>query len=274
MLRFGPGGIPNTTTPRTTIDGIKEIKKLGLTAMELEFVHSVFIKEEQTATIKKLAHHLDIQLSSHSPYYLNLNAAEPAKLTRSIQLLSHSAIITGLSGGTNTAFHTAFYLGQPPAQAYTKVKKALQEVVKNVKAAGVKLWLRPELTGKKTQLGNVQEIIKLSQDIDMVLPCIDYAHYHAREGGGNNDLAAFRKPLDDLERGLGKTILNNMHIQIAGVNYTEKGERNHTNLEESDLNWKDIIKTWKEYKLKGVVIAETPNLEQDALLLQKTYQQP
>ncbi|MDO8628272.1 MAG: TIM barrel protein [Nanoarchaeota archaeon] len=230
------------------------------------------MKEEQTAAIKKLAQHHDVHLSSHSPYYLNLNAQEPAKLQKSIHLLSHSAIITGLCGGTTTAFHAAYYLGQTPEKAYEKTKQALKQVVTNVKEAGVNIWIRPELTGKKTQLGNVQEIIKLSQEIDMVLPCIDYAHYHAREGGGNNDLAAFEKLLEELEQGLGKELLKNMHIQIAGVNYTEKGERNHTNLEESDLNWKDIIKTWKNFKIQGVVIAETPNLEKDALLLQKHYE--
>ncbi len=271
-LNFGTAGIPLSTAERTTIEGIQQVKKLGLDALELEFVHSVYVNASTAATIKQTVTKHDIFISSHSPYYLNLNAAEPAKLKRSIQLLSHSAIMTAACGGLSTAFHPAFYLKKTSKETYITVKKALQEVIALVQAAGHTIWIRPELTGKPTQFGNIQEIIQLSQELDMVLPCIDYAHYHARTGGkGNNTPEAFRKLLDDLEQGLGKTILNNMHIQIAGVTYTDKGERSHTNLTDSDLHWKEILQTWKDYNIKGVVIAETPNIEGDALLLKKTY---
>ena len=272
-LLFGTAGIPLSTEPRNTVNGITQVKTLGLDAMELEFVHSVFLKKEQTLAVKAHAEKEGISLSSHSPYYLNLNAQDPKRLNASIKLLSTSAIITGLCGGISTAFHPAFYMGQDQKKVYQNVKNALQKVVEHVKEAGVKIWVRPELTGKPTQFGDVHEIIQLSQELEGVLPCIDYAHFHARVGGkGRNSYAAFRQLLIDLEKGLGKTILHNMHIQIAGVNYTEKGERNHTNLEENDLKWKDIVMTWKEFNIKGVVIAETPNIEGDALLLKKTFE--
>ena len=77
--------------------------------------------------------------------------------------------------------------------------------------------------------------------------------------------------MEAIEKGLGKEGLNNMHIQICGINYGPKGEKNHINLNESDFNWKELLKVWKEFKIKGVVIDESPNVEGDALLLKKTY---
>ena len=64
-----------------------------------------------------------------------------------------------------------------------------------------------------------------------------------------------------------------MHIHLSGIHYGEKGERNHLILEESDMNYKDLLKVWKEFKIKGVVVSESPNIEEDALLLRKFWQE-
>ncbi len=62
-----------------------------------------------------------------------------------------------------------------------------------------------------------------------------------------------------------------MHIHLTGINYTEKGERNHIPLAESDMNYTDLLKTFKEFGCAGVVTCESPNIEQDALLMKKFY---
>ena len=74
-----------------------------------------------------------------------------------------------------------------------------------------------------------------------------------------------------MEKKLGRNALDNVHFHCQGINYNEKGERNHLNLKESDMNYKDLIKTWKEFKLKGVVVCESPNVEKDALFLKEIY---
>ena len=58
-----------------------------------------------------------------------------------------------------------------------------------------------------------------------------------------------------------------MHIQFAGVNFSEKGELNHLELKDSDLNYEEIVQTWKDFNVKGVAISESPNIEKDALLM-------
>jgi len=63
-----------------------------------------------------------------------------------------------------------------------------------------------------------------------------------------------------------------MHIHIAGIEYGEKGEIRHLNLKDSDLNYKDLMKAFKDFKLKGVVVSESPNIEKDALMTKKIYE--
>ena len=105
------------------------------------------------------------------------------------------------------------------------------------------------------------------------MPCIDFSHLHARSIGKNNTYEEFKQNLVDVEKGLGKEALNKMHIHLAGIEYGPKGERHHLELDQSDMNYQDLLKVFKEFKIKGTVISESPNIEQDALLLQKSYKE-
>ncbi|PIN74671.1 hypothetical protein COV18_07310 [Candidatus Woesearchaeota archaeon CG10_big_fil_rev_8_21_14_0_10_37_12] len=271
-LRFGTPGIPTSTEPRNTLEGVKQVKKLGLDAMEFEFVHSVNVSEEKAPEIKKVAKDLDVVLTTHGQYYVNLAAIEKPKYHASVSRMVSAAKRLHECGGWSITWHMGFYLKRDPVKVHEIVKAGAKEVVKKLQDEGInKLWIRPETTGKPTQWGDLKETIKLSQEVEQVLPCIDYGHLHARNNGGNNTLEEFRAVLALIEKELGREALNNMHIQCCGINYGPKGEKNHLNFKESDANWKDMVKSWKEFKIKGVVIPECPNIEEDALMLQKFY---
>jgi len=64
-----------------------------------------------------------------------------------------------------------------------------------------------------------------------------------------------------------------MHIHMSGIEYTEKGEKRHLPLQESDMKWEDLLRVLKEFRVKGVVISESPNIEEDALLMKKKYEE-
>ncbi len=268
MLRFGTAGIPANSKGLGTIEGIRAVKKLGLDAMELEFVHSVNISEKMAPLVKKEAEDNKIVLTCHGSYYINLNAAEKEKLEASKFRLWKSAQVAGMCGGTSVAFHPGFY-GKTKESSFETVKTALLQVVEKLKKEKNTILVAPETTGKHSQFGTLTEVLKLAQEIEQVRPCIDYAHMRAREG--RNDIQSFAKILEEIEQALGKEALKNMHIQIAGVNFSSKGELNHLNIKDSDLNYKAIVKTWRDFNIGGVVISESPNIEGDALLLQKEY---
>ncbi len=62
-----------------------------------------------------------------------------------------------------------------------------------------------------------------------------------------------------------------MHIHVAGIQYGPKGERRHLNLAESDMNYGALLRALFDLKVSGVLICESPNLEEDALLMQEYY---
>ena len=269
-LLFGTAGIP-ICVQGNTIDGIKGVKKLGLSAMELEFVHSVNISEQLAKEVKKTSQEQDVVLTCHAPYYINLNAVEEKKAEASMHRVILAARRLHQCGGWSATFHPAFYFKDDHEKVYSAVRDRLKQIVKTLKNEGVDIWVRPETTGKATQFGTLKEICRLSQEIENVMPCIDFSHIHARTNGKENTFGEFKAQLEMVEKMLGKEGLRNIHTHIAGIAYGEKGEKNHLKLEESDFNYKDLIKALKEFKAQGVVICESPNIEDDALLLQKTY---
>ena len=262
-LRFGTGGGPSSAKSRSTEDGIKEINRLGLNCMELEFVQNVFLKKGKAKVIKRFAEEEDVVLTCHGSYYINLNSKEPAKIEASKKRILDAARIADAAGAKSITFHPGFYQGMDKDKVYATIKKGLKEIKAIMKKEKLKIQLRPETTGKPTQFGSIEELTKLAKELGIGV-CVDFAHLHARTGKMNT-----KKEFHDVLTLLDKELdcLKDMHIHMAGIAYGEKGEKHHLLLEESDLNWKDLLKTWKEFKIGGVVVCESPIMEKDALLM-------
>jgi deoxyribonuclease IV len=270
-LLFGTAGIPLSTPQRTTENGLKHIRKLGLQAMELEFVHSVNITMEKAPLVKKIAEEFDVTPTCHGQYYINLNSLEIAKQKASIQRIVKAAVTADACGAYSMCFHPAFYMKREPKDAYVTVKKNLKQAVQEIRDQGAKIWVRPETAGKFSQFGTLEQLLSLSQEIDGVLPCIDFSHLHAYSQGKLNTYDGFANVLEQVEKACGKEALKNLHCHVQGINFTEKGERNHMIFDDCDFNYKDVMKAFYDFKCAGVIICESPNLETDALTLQKTY---
>ncbi len=270
-LLFGTAGNPHSARLPTTVSGIERIAELGLDCMELEFVQGVRMGEPTARQVAEVAAREGVRLSAHAPYYLNFNAREPEKVTASQGRLLQTARIAALCGAQSVAFHVAFYLGDPPETVYSTVKKHLKEALDQLKRENNRVCIRPEVMGKPSQFGTLDEVLRLSKELEGVAPCIDFAHWHARTGAVNS-YPEFASVLQQINDRLGRGALDSMHIHFSGIHYGAKGERNHLNLKESDLNYAELLQALKDYAVKGLVICESPNLEEDALLLKETYQ--
>jgi deoxyribonuclease-4 len=271
-LLFGTGGVPVSAQSRSTEDGIGRIAELGLGCMEVEFVRGVKMSSQVAASVGELAASKKVVLTAHGPYFINLNAIEPQKVHMSKERILQTARIAAVFGARSITFHAAFYLKSTPAETYAVVKKHLQEVMNTLRKERNKVMISPEVMGKPSQFGTLEEILQLSSEIEGVAPCVDFSHWHARTGKANS-YQEFLDILDQIEGKLGRRALDNVHIHLSGIAYGGKGEIKHLMLPDSDFKYAELLKVLKERKVKGVVICESvPYLEQDALLLQQIYQ--
>lgn len=269
-LLFGTGGVPHSAKSNTTIDGIERIAELGLGCMEVEFVQGVRMAEAGARLVAETAVRKGIRLTAHAPYFMNFNAHEPEKIRASQDRLLQTARIAAFCGVESVVFHAAFYLGDSLEKTYETVRKYLGETLHQLKRENNHVWIRPEIMGKRSQFGTLDEVLNLCTELEGLAPCIDFAHWHARSGRFNS-YPEFSAILQQVEERLGRAALENMHMHISGIKYSEKGEIKHLNLAESDFQYKELIQALRDYGAKGCVICESPNLEGDAMLLQATY---
>ncbi len=270
-LLFGTAGVPNSTVKKNNpVEGVKRIHELALDCMQLEFAHGVRMKEEVSSALRKVSYELGVPLTSHGPYYINLNAREQDKIDSSVERIIQTAKISDLCGAESMTFHAAFYMKDSPYDVFDLVEKSLNVIEERLSRLDIEIELRPELTGKTSQFGSLEELISLSKSVTSCKPCMDFSHLYARTGNVN-DYKGFCETLETLKSELGPNALKEMHIHISGISSNSKGDLKHLNLEKSKFNWKELMKALKDMDCRGYVICNSPNLEVDAAMLKQYY---
>ncbi len=275
MFLFGTVGSPLSTPkkPGGTPGGILRLRELKLDALELAWVQSVRVSDETCAVIKSTAAGANLSLSVHAPYYINFNAQTQEMWQASRDRLLAAARAGYKAGATDIIFHPGSYMKAEPAVVNQTAVQRLAEVAAQLQAEGVVVILRPETMGKSAMLGTLEETIAWSREIDGVLPCIDFAHLHARAGDGSfNSYQEFHAALQLVKDGLGKRGLQTLHIHLSGIDYGPKGEKKHLPLKEADLKYKELLRALVDMKAGGRILCESPLMEEDALVMQKAYQ--
>lgn len=267
-LLFGISGLP-IGSGRKNINyayGIDYVKSIGLDAMELLFVRNVNVTDKNKDIILKTKLDNDFYLSAHGSHYINLNADESEKQEQSIERITKA--VEGLLKvkGRSLIFHPGFYLKDSKEETYNTIKENL------LKLPNKGVDYRLETTGKRTQFGTLEELVSLCKEVSSCKLCIDFSHIHARGNGSLKCYDDFAEILQYVLNELGRSALDDLHIHMGGINYGEKGEKNHLPLLESDFNYTDCLRALKEYNVKGCVILEGPMVEKDALLLKNTYE--
>lgn len=271
-LLIATPGVPRSAPKGSgTADGIAFARTLGIRAMEIEWVQAVPLNRENARKIRETATSLAFALTVHAPYFVNLNADNPATLAASKKRVLDALTMAEICGARSVCVHAAYYLKKSKEEAYDAVLRATEEIMKEKQRSFPSVNLAYETMGKHSQFGTLEEVLKVSKEFG-IYPCIDPAHMHARENGAINTKAEWNALLDTYVEYLGRDSLKKMHLHYSGIAYTAKGERHHLPLRESDARWEDFLAMLKERKVGGVLVCESPLMEEDTLLLQRTYE--
>lgn len=273
-FRFGTVGMPTSTPskPGGTIGAMHTLRGLGLDALELGWVRSVHISQNACADIQAKSAELNIALSVHASYFINLNADE-TEWEKSRRRLLSAAHYGNLAGATDVIFHPGTPFGNERREIYPVIIRRLEECIRTLRDQNNLIILRPETMGKKALLGSLEDVLLLSSSIPGVAPCLDVAHLHARAGDGSlNSTDEWMRILEQYSSALGADSLKQLHIHISGIDYTSKGERRHLTLGESDLNIRALLTALRKAGCAGRILCESPVLEKDALLIQEIWE--
>jgi deoxyribonuclease-4 len=270
MLRFGTAGIPLSTPRPGTPAGIRRARELGLDCFEMAWGNGITMGEAMADRIAATARECDIELTAHAPYFINLCGARDV-VARSTRRLVDSARLAHRCGARSLCFHPGFYPHTRRGAAPARVARRLGRVAARLRHEQLGVELRPELTGRASQIGTLEETLAWCGPPHGLMPCLDFSHLYARGQGTPNAYAAFGAVLEAVRARLGDAGLERVHVHISGIEFGPKGERRHRPLRESRFRYRELLRALKDCRVSGWVIAETPAMEQDALLLQRTY---
>ncbi len=265
-LLFGVSGLPVGAGKKFNYaSGIAYLKSIGLDALELQFGRRITVTDNNKESIlhSKIEHGFFV--SAHASYFINLNADSEEKREKSVNRILAAAEALGKVQGRTLVFHPGAYLKASRQAAYGRVREALAGLPQQ----GIEYRL--ETTGKESQFGTLEELVRLCREVASCKLCVDFSHIHARTKGSLKTYADFAKILEYIETELGRPALDDMHIHISGIDYTQKGEKRHVPLAASDFNIKACLQALKDFNVKGCVISESPLVEKDGLLLKTIY---
>jgi deoxyribonuclease-4 len=272
-FRFGTVGSPHSTPkkPGGSIGAVQRLHSLGLSALELGWVQSVRVSPETCQVIKNEAENQDVAISVHAPYYINLNA-DGNEWPKSRKRLMDAAYYGSLAGATDIIFHPGSYFSLPADSVLQVAIPRLRECQEELISRGIMVRLRPETMGKSAMLGSLNDTIEMSKHVKGVLPCLDFAHLHARQGDGSfNTYDEWMHVLDLYEHILGNDALVTLHIHLSGIEFGPKGEKNHLPIKESGLDISAVFKALLASHASGRILCESPILEEDAIYMRDLW---
>ncbi|MEM1626432.1 MAG: TIM barrel protein [Sulfolobaceae archaeon] len=264
-IYLGPAGIPHAAAKKGTLEALSVIKELGLNAMEVEFVQGVRMSRQMAEKVGEEAKRLGIRLSVHAPYFINLCSEDESKRKASKQRILESADRAELMGADAIAIHVAFYGKYSPEECYNMVKESLIEIVDKAKDEGIKnVKFGVETMAKESAFGSLEEVIRISKEVENVIPYIDWAHTFARQGGKID----YGYILDLLTKELKLSHINSHFeaLDISKGRYVDRHLPISYNTPPFEPLAREILKR-DNYSI--TLICESPELERDALKMKE-----
>jgi len=255
MIRIGPAGSAGLGNEK----GLERVRSLGLNAMEVEFTYGVRMSDGQAKKLGDRARELDVELSVHCPYYINLASSDKTKLVASKKRILDSCGKAHLLGARYVVFHAGFYQERSREETFWLIKKEIKDIVATIKKnKWNKVVLAPETTGKASQFGSLDELLELRQEVGCEL-CVDFAHLLARD-----NRIDYNEIFNKL-KGIG-----HIHAHFSGIEYTEKGERKHLVTDKKAI--RPLAEKILERNIDITIINESPDPIGDSVKTKEIFE--
>lgn len=278
MIKFGPSGLSEDfkdTGLKTVADAAKWIKSKNLDCFEYSFGRGVNLSTATAESIGQAFNQEQVELSVHAPYFINLATVEEDKALNNIKYIIDSLKMLKVFGGNRCVFHPGSQMKATRDEAMSVLMNAFENLYKIKQDSEYKdLLICPETMGKLGQLGDLEEIIRMSQFGDDVVPCIDFGHLNARTIGSIKTKDDYRRILDRLFEGIGESKAKKIHVHFSKIEYTQKGESKHLTFDDNEFgpDYKPLMELFKEYKMDAYIVSESAGTQtRDALLMKNYY---
>lgn len=274
MITFGSGGNPKEFYDqgyKSTFEIMKWLEDKGLSAYEYQCGRGVLIKEDTARKIGEHAKEHNIVLSLHAPYFINLAGKDAEKLVKSKIHIEKSVQAAKWMGATRVVIHPGSLMKDTRENAMARALVVFKEVCEKTDD---QVTLCPELMGKHGQIGNLEEIIQLSNVDERVIPTIDFGHLNARRLGTLKTSDDFDQVISELINGIGLERTRKIHVHFSRIEFTRKGEKRHWTFEDVQFgpDFTQLVPILHKYNMEPTIICESDGtMAKDALIMKELY---
>jgi deoxyribonuclease-4 len=181
-----------------------------------------------------------ILISAHSPMNVQIGSAKAG-----VRYLSTNIICDNLEAirkvqpdkTARIVVHAASFSGRTPEEVYEIQRKTLWSLWYKMKERHLidDCLICIENLGKVSQVGELEDIIKLCSLTDNFVPCIDFGHLYGRSLGKMlHSKEDFQAVFARLLQGLPTWKVNAMHIHFSKLLYGDAGEKKHTTFHDKE----------------------------------------
>jgi deoxyribonuclease-4 len=274
--RFGPAGVPPMfrLLGATISDVPRLLHEEGLDAFEYQASRwgpKPQMKQEDAERLGSEGRKNDVRLSMHGSYFVNLSGKKEVVEASKRRLIA-CATAADWMGAYVVVFHAGFYGLVEKSFAFKNCVAALKEVSAEMKSLGLKVKLGPETMGRKFQVGTIDEILALSQEVEGTQLVIDWGHLHALHQGSLKKVEDFRVIAEKVEEKLGTEALRSMHCHFSKIEFSSQGEKRHHTLDEERYGpeFRMLAEVIIDFGLHPTMICESPILDIDARKMRDT----
>lgn len=253
----------------SSIEGVKTVNKIGLDAMEIEFVRGVHMGLKMAKEVGKTAKEFDVRLSVHAPYYINLLSENEKTVEESKKRILDSMERASAMDADIIVVHGGYYGKYTGKEVSERMIEQTKDLIDKVKSNG---WnntvLGFETSGRVRSFGTIEEIVDVCKNVRGCGIVLDAAHIFARQAGKIDYSKVFEK-IEPLK-------LEYVNMHFSGIKWRpadeEGNEWYHIPIGANQPPFEPLAKEILKRNVDTTIISESPVLEQDSLIMKKTFE--
>jgi len=210
----------------------------------------------------EIAKNLDVILSVHTPYYMDL-VANNDLTDRSIESIRWAGILAQAMDAEIVVTHLGMYGDYSKKEATENIMENIALIQEWYNEFKIKVPLGLETSGRQEIFGDFEEILKICNTVKGPIPVINFPHVHARGNGALKKKEDFQELFDKIKKFTKSTI----YTHFSGVEHEDGNEIRYTPIKKGDLKFEPLAECILDNDFDMAIISGSPLLEHDAMYM-------
>jgi len=211
----------------------------------------------------EIAKDLDLRLSVHTPYYMDLLGDEDIS-EKCLENIKFGALIAHELGADMLVTHLGFYHDYSTDQAIKLMTEKIKIVRDWINRNKLNVQIGLETSGHQLVFGRLDEILAICRKLPGVVPVLNFALIHARENGSLKRKEDFQDIFDRVRKII-KT--NEFYTHFSGIEHEGGNEKRFTPIKKGDMKFEPLAECLLDNDFEVTIISSSPLLEHDAMYM-------